>query len=207
MLNIFISKVKYAFYIMLHPFKGFWNLKREKIGTVSSASFYLVLLSLVSVASVQLTGFIVNYNNTLNTNLFYVAIRVVLIFMVWVLANWSVTTLIEGEGKLKDIYIATAYALVPYICSAIINIVLSNVIVLQEATFYYLIQSIGLIWSGLLLLIGLLTIHQLSMMKTIVTVIVAVIAMIIIMFLVLMMVSLTQQIINFVSLILQEVML
>lgn len=31
----------------------------------------------------------------------------------WVLANWCLTTLFDGEGTLKDVYIATCYALTP----------------------------------------------------------------------------------------------
>lgn len=200
----FFQRVKYSSYLIFHPFKGFWDLKHDDIGRMSVASFFVVILALVEIITTQFTGFIVNYNNVLETNIFFVAVRTVAILLVWVLANWSITTLMEGEGKLKDIYITTAYALVPYIVSSIVVVILSNFITAEEATFYYLIQTIGLIWSGFLLLAGLMTVHQFSFGKTVITIIIAVVAMIIILFLLLMLLTLLQQMINFVLLIYQE---
>lgn len=197
-------RIRYSSFLVFHPFKGFWDLKHEGIGTVSVASLYVLILALTQVVTTQFSGFIVNYTDTLKTNIFYVMIRTVAIFMVWVLANWSITTLMDGEGKIRDIYITTAYALVPYIVSRWIAVLLSNFIVAEEATFYYLISAIGLLWSGLLLLAGLMTVHQFSFGKTVATVLIAVLAMIIILFLVLMLVTLLQQMINFALLIYQE---
>lgn len=197
-------RIRYSSFLIFHPFKGFWDLKHEGIGTVGVASLFVAVLALTQVIATQFSGFIVNYTDTLKTNILYVLIRTVAIFMVWVLANWSITTLMDGEGKIRDIYITTAYALIPYIVSRWIAVLLSNFIVAEEATFYYLISAIGLLWSGLLLLTGLMTAHQFSFMKTIATVILAVIAMIIILFLLLMLLTLLQQMINFALLIYQE---
>ena len=200
----FLYRMKYSSYLIFHPFKGFWNLKHDGVGRVGVATAFVMLLTLVEIVSVQFTGFIVNYNDILKTNIFFVAVRTVVIVLVWVVANWSVTTLMEGEGKLKDIYIATAYAIVPYIASVVIMVVMSNFITAEETSFYYLIQAIGLIWSGFLLLVGFMTVHQFSFGKTIATVIITLAAMIVILFLCLMFLTLLQQMINFVLLIFQE---
>lgn len=204
MVKSFWQRVRYSSFLVFHPFKGFWDLKHEGIGTVGVASLFLLVLALTQVIATQFSGFIVNYTDTLKTNILYVMIRTVAIFMVWVLANWSITTLMDGEGKIRDIYITTAYALVPYIVSSWIAVLLSNFIVAEEATFYYLISAVGMLWSGLLLLTGLMTVHQFSFMKTIATVMLAVVAMIIILFLFLMLLTLLQQMINFALLIYQE---
>lgn len=200
----FFYRIRYSSYLIFHPFKGFWDLKRGGIGRIGPATAFILLLALVEIISSQFTGFIVNYNDILKTNIFFVAIRTAGIVLVWVIANWSVTTLMEGEGKLKDIYIATAYALVPYIVSTIISVILSNFITAEESSFYYLIQAIGLIWSAFLLLVGFMTLHQFSFGKTIATVIITAAAMIVILFLFLMFLTLLQQMINFVLLIYQE---
>ncbi len=203
----YFSKIGYAFYLIFHPFKAFWDLKHDKIGEIKVASAFVGLLAIISVLGERLTGFIVNGNDVLKTNALHIIIRVLAVFAVWVIANWSITTLLDGEGKLRDIYIATAYAIVPYLMSNIIMIILSNVIIIEEATFYYLFSAIGLIWSGFLLIAGLMTIHQFSFLKTIATIIIAVVAMIIILFLFLMLITLFQEMFNFVSLLYQEVFL
>ena len=135
MVKSFWQRVRYSSFLVFHPFKGFWDLKHEGIGTVGVASLFLLVLALTQVIATQFSGFIVNYTDTLKINILYVMIRTVAIFMVWVLANWSITTLMDGEGKIRDIYITTAYALVPYIVSSWIAVLLSNFIVAEEATF------------------------------------------------------------------------
>jgi hypothetical protein len=121
----------------------------------------------------------------------------VLIFLLWCVSNWCITTLVDGEGSLQDIIITTAYALTPLILINIPLILLSNVMVLDEAAFYTLFDTISMVWFGFLLLIGILTVHQFSMGKTIVTIGIALLGMVVIVFIVVLLFALIQQFINF----------
>lgn len=201
----FLEELKYSKFVCFHPFKGFWDLKNSGIGTVRTATFIILLLGIITVMRYQLTGFIFNNNNILETNVFFVFSSVVLPFLIWVVANWSITTLVEGEGKLRDIYITTAYALVPYIVTSLVLLILSNVMVMNESSIYSLIEAIGLIWSAFLVIIGMMTIHQFFVGKTVITIFLAFLTMVIIVFAVLMFFSIFQQMVNFVLLIMYEV--
>jgi hypothetical protein len=70
---------------------------------------------LVLIMRRQLTGFLVNTNEISDMNILIQFSYVILPFIVWCVSNWSITTLIDGEGSFKDIYITTAYALLPLI--------------------------------------------------------------------------------------------
>ena len=111
----------------------------------------------------------------------------------------------DGEGSLKDIFITTAYALTPVVLINIPMLLLSNVMILEETVFYTVLDALSVLWAALLILIGIMTVHQFTMPKTIATIAVAVVGMIIILFLILLFVSIIQQIVSFVDLLWTEI--
>ena len=53
----------------------------------------------------------------------------------------------------------------------------------EETAFYYLLNGIALIWFIYLLFVGIMTVHQYTAAKTILTLVLTVIAMVIVVFL------------------------
>lgn len=195
-----------AWYTIFHPFKGFYDLKYERKGKLWFALLLLMILSILYVMKKQYSGFIFNpvidgAVSTLDEVKF-----IVLPFFLWCIANWSTTTLMEGEGKFKDIVIATAYALVPLILAQIPMLLLSNILTKQEGSFYYLIESFAFLWVFGLLFVGMLTVHQYTPAKTVATAILTLIVIGIIVFIGLLFFSLAQQMLSFGSAIYKEIM-
>lgn len=189
--------LKYAKYVIFHPFNGFWEIKKQKRANVLSSTILLLALIIIFILRRQFTGFVIN-NNDLRTMNVWIQITIVITpFILWCTANWSVTTLMDGEGSFKDIYITTAYALIPIILFNVPLLILSNTLVLEEMTIYHLVDTISIIWSIFLMLVGIMTIHQFTMSKTIGTIIVALVGMVAILTLILLFFSLMQQIVNF----------
>ena len=52
-----------------------------------------------------------------------------------------------------------------HIISVLINTLLSNVLTAEEQTFLQLISAVGILWSAIILLLGLQAIHQYSFGK------------------------------------------
>lgn len=202
-MGIFLSRIlkglQYSLYLIFHPFKGFWDLKHEKKGNVYSAWVIVCLLSILLILRRQFTGFILNFNKQNEMNVFVEILSVLAPLGLWCLSNWCITTLVDGEGSLKDIFITTAYALTPVVLINIPMLLLSNVMILEETVFYTVLDALSVLWAALLILIGIMTVHQFTMPKTIATIAVAVVGMIIILFLILLFVSIIQQIVSFVD--------
>jgi len=192
-------------YIIFHPFDGFWSLKHEN--PVSYLNAWVILLILVVVYTIrsQFTGFIINLSDKTDFNLFYQATSIILPFLLWCISNWCITTLVDGEGSFKDIFITTAYALIPLILLNIPMVIISNLITVDEVVFYNILDTVSILWAGFLLVIGIMTIHQFSMKKTLFTILIAVLGMIIIVFLFLLFFTLIQNIINFIRLLWAEI--
>lgn len=204
-----IKKVKdsllYSFYVIFHPFDGFWCAQREGKGDVRAATLLIALVTAVSILTNHLTGFVFRTSLTETSNLPADLLSVFLPVILWCVANWSVTTLMDGEGSFKDIYIATAYALVPQVVVGVPMLLLSQILVQEEGRIYEALGLLGLVWTGLLLFTGLMTIHQHSFLKTLTTVVIAVVAMAAILFLILLFFALIQRFVNFIYVFYKEI--
>lgn len=189
--------IRSAWYTIFHPFNGFWDLKYDNKGKVWFTLLILLLLSSAYTLKSHYSGFIFNPNITEPVNTLDEIKFVVLPFFLWCIANWSLTTLMDGEGKFKEIVMATGYALIPILLVQIPLILMSNIFTVQEASFYNLTQSIAVFWFVGLLFVGMLTVHQYSVTKTIVTMMMTLVVVGIFVFLGLLFFSLAQQMLSF----------
>ncbi|MHA7965273.1 Yip1 family protein [Paenibacillus sp. CAU 1782] len=203
----FLKEVKYSLHVAMHPFDGFWDLKYENKGKLRIAILMLFAVTVTMILKRQFAGYVVNYNYPLDLNSIDELKYIVLPFLLWCIANWSLTTLMDGEGKFTEIIIATGYAMLPLILVNIPNILLSNVITLRESSFYYLLDTLAVLWFIWLLFIGTMTVHQYTVTKTITTMLLTLVVMGVIIFLGLLFFSLIQQIVSFVYTIYQELSL
>ncbi|MDR0909189.1 MAG: YIP1 family protein [Spirochaetaceae bacterium] len=188
--NHFLDSLRFALYIPTHPFDGFWDLTHEGRGSVMAANIITLAMILVEIMRLTLTNFQFLIINLEKFNIITVFLRIILPLGLWTVANWSLTTLMDGKGKLKDIYMATSYALVPYIIVNFLMIVLSQFITAQEGSVYHVLIAFSTIWSVLLVLAGMMMIHDYSASKAILSSLLTIVGVGIMVFLFLMFFSL-----------------
>ena len=184
-------------FTMFHPIDGYERLKKEKKWSLALKLLILVALFLTLTAKWFFTGFSFNHNRALDYNVFITLLQAFAVVGVCAIANWAVCTLIDGKGRLIDIVGMLIYSLVPYIISLIISILLSRMLTLDEAAFLVAIEMLGIIWSGVLIFVGFMSIHQFSFSKNILSIILTVLGIAIIIFLGILFVGLLQQVISF----------
>ncbi len=182
--------MKYAGHVILHPFDGFWDMAHEHKGSVAAATTYLVLFLITRVCKLMFTNFQFINAPLQYINVFEQCASLLIPFLVLCLANWALTTLFDGKGRFKDIYIAMCYALVPYVLIELPLIFISNIITFDEASFYYVLMSFALIWCALLAFVGLMQVHDYGPGKTIIFLLFTVLGACVIIFLVLVFFSL-----------------
>jgi hypothetical protein len=202
-----VNQLKYSFYLTTHPFKGFYDIKHEKRGSLKVAIILLIFYVLTSVADGFYCGFLFNPGGGIKYNVYQHIAVILLVYFLWCISNWCLTSLFEGEGSLKDIFTATAYALLPISIAQIIMIPLSNSFSLQDASFYNMILYIGLIWSAFLLVTGTIVTHQYTLAKTIIIIVFIFLGMCIITYIMLLFFNLIQQILGFAVTFWRELML
>ncbi len=200
----FKEELLYAFHVIFHPFDGFWDLKHEHRGSLRGAIFYLVLglitVCYQSVGRAYIFNPRASYGSMVTT-----CISLLVPVVLWVVGNWCLTTLFDGEGSLKDIFIATCYSLVPLILLIIPATAITNILTLSEATIYGMFTSVAWVWTGILLFFGTMVTHDYSLLKNIITCIGTIVAMAFIMFCGVLFSTLLVKMVNFVSGIVTEI--
>ena len=193
----------YGFYVIMHPFDGFWDLKHEKRGSVRGA-LCIVGLTVLSVVY-QNVGSAYLFGGGGRVNIIGPIVTVVLVLALWCIANWCLTTLFDGEGNLKDIFIATSYALVPIPLITIPATIATNFCSLSEAEFITLALGIAYVWTGMLIFFGSMTTHGYSMGRNIAICFFTIIGMVFITFMAVLFWNLITRMVSFVSDIITEI--
>ncbi len=200
----FWQEILYANHLIFHPFDGFWDLKHEKRGSFRGAMFYLVFA--IATFTYQSAGSSYLFNPTGRySSIITQIISVVVPLMLWVIANWCLTTLFEGEGSLKDIFIATSYALAPLPLLIIPSVIATNFLTSGEASIVTLLNSFAFIWAGLLIFTGTMVTHDYSLGKNVLTCLGTIVGMVFIMFLALLFTTLLTNVIGFITSLVTEI--
>ena len=194
----------YGMHIMFHPFDGYWDLKHEQRGSVRSAIIYLAVTVLAFYYQSMGTGYYLNPQGLYNT-IFGVAASILLPLLLFVLGNWCFTTLFDGEGSMKMIFISVSYALFPMPFLVVISTILTNVLVGDEATIATMLVTIGYIWMAFLIIFGMQVIHSFSAGKNVVMILCTLVGMLFIVFVALLFTTLTTKMIGFVTSIVEEI--
>ncbi|MBR6558771.1 MAG: YIP1 family protein [Clostridia bacterium] len=188
----------YVFHLMFHPFDGFWDLKHEYRGSVRAGTVYFILVVLSFFYQSVGTSYIMSGGDEY-TSFFTQFISVAIPLALWVVANWCLTTLFDGEGSIKDIYVASTYSLFPLVLTVVPATLFSNVLVKAEMDIVGMIIGVGFVWAGALIFFGMMVTHDYTLFKSIVTSIATIVGMAVIMFIGILFSSLLMKIFNFIS--------
>src|SRR3989339_628983 len=147
----------FPFYIFKHPADGFYGIKREGKGSNLSATIYLMMFFTVYIIWIFESSFLFNNNIPSEINMFQEMVTVFVPFFLFVVANYLVCSIRDGEGKLSDVYQGTAYMLLPMIIGLPILTIISNVLTYNEGFIY---QTVLYIVVGLTLLYMIIMVKE-----------------------------------------------
>ena len=202
------NKYTFPLYTLTHPSDGFGQFKyRRELPSYLLSAIIILAFFFIKVYEFFGTGYIFNTNRPEDYSILSTFIGSIAIYILFVIGNWAVCSLMDGNGKMKEIASVTAYALIPYILSILVNTLLSNFLTLDEGMILSIVTIVGVAWTAMLLIVGLSQIHQYYIGKTVATVVISVFAMIIIAVLVFLLFSLVQQVLYFFTSIVEELQL
>ena len=200
----FGQELAYGFYVIFHPFDGFWDLKHEKRGSVrASIVFVVVTIAAFYYQSIG-QGYLLNPEGEYSSILIQ-AVGVLVPLFLFVLANWCLTTLFEGEGSFKDIFIACSYSLLPVPMLVVPATILSNMCTNSEIDIIGFISTISFIWLGMLVFFGTQVTHDYTMGKNVITILGTAVGMVFIIFIALLFSTLVGKMVSLVTNIITEI--
>ena len=149
--------------------------------------------------------FVVSDIDPRSVDSYYEFLGVLAFYALICVSNWSVTCLMNGEGRMKDIAIAVGYSTLPMSTVLAAGTLISWFIADDEQPFYVLLLGAGIAFGILLMLIGIMQVHNYSLGKTLGTLFITFLAMLVIIFLLLLLSNLLGMVVTFIRSIYTEI--
>lgn len=200
------AKFKAFSYVAFHPAASFALIKEKKCGSVLIGAVITVLYYVTAVLKDTRGGFAFTYFDSSSYNSWFVALKTLGLIVLFTVSFWCVSTLFGGLGKFKDIFVVTSYSFVPIVFGNIISVLLTNILVPNELGFLNVFTSVMMIYTGILLMFGLVIINDFEFGRFFGVTFLAIVVMVIILFLVIVIIMLLQLSCGFVETIIAEVL-
>lgn len=191
------DKWKHLIYTVTHPSDGYYWIRHQERGSVVIALLLVIVFSFTFSINRMSASFVVNDIEPIRVNALQELGGVLLLYLILCVANWSVTCLMEGEGRLKDILIAIGYATLPISIGFTMATIVSRMLAANEEVFYTLIMGVGIAYGVIMMMIGIMQVHNYTLGKTLGTLVLTLVAMFIIVFLGMMLYDLINRLANF----------
>ena len=137
-----------------------YQTKYHATTSVWSASVLYVWFVILQILSVVVTGYLYNTNSVYNSNGWNIVLTSTGVLLALVLCNYFVSTVTDGEGKLKHCFISFIYALSPYLLLALPMFIISNFLTYNENIVYDLLMIVAYGWSAICLFRAIMELHD-----------------------------------------------
>lgn len=201
------EKLRVAVRTFYHPFQSFGLIKQKDMGSPLIATAFLLLFYVSSILIKLKGGFMFGNIDLSKFNAILVLLGTIGIVVLWVIANWLVSVLFEGKGRLKEIYCATCYSLLPLIIFNLSYTVLTHVLIPTANSPFELFSNACYLLTALLLLLSISVIHDFSFFKAIGVALAIILAMAIVAFVLFLILTLWQDALSFVLGLFNEILL
>lgn len=202
------KRYKFLFHnILVAPFDGFYEMRRRNQGNIWFVVLMYTCYVLLQIISYNLTGFLVNTNNPDDFNILKTIATSLLPFALFTVANYSITTLGDGKGFLKDIIKVLGYSLFPLLIFHLLAFILSWFISNDSVVFYYIFMALGFIAFAFYAFVGLTVIHEYNFSKSVLYLFLTIVAIMVIIFIGILLLTLFQNLVGFFTSIWREIVM
>lgn len=152
------ESARFAVWVLAEPQETFYRLKTR--GTTGAALVILTLALAVRIGTFFTTAFHFSSAEPWEVNFAGEALRFVVPFLSWVVANYAVTAILYGEGTFREIFVASAYCLTPYVLFVPPVSLATNVLTLGEAALVNTAMVLIYAWVAMLFVVSVKVVHN-----------------------------------------------
>ncbi|MGM0436187.1 MAG: YIP1 family protein [Bacillota bacterium] len=139
------DQVMYVFSYLKNPADASYEIKRRSRVGYLPATILLIIYFFFYIYYIYELNFLFNYRVISSINVGEEMIKIFLPFILWVLANYLIGSIREGEGRFKDVYITTIFSIFPFFISLPIITVMSQALTYNEAFLIEFIQILAIL--------------------------------------------------------------
>jgi hypothetical protein len=172
---------------------------------MAAAVLLLVAAYAFLVLSKLATSYLFNPAGVDGISLLTLLLQYVLPWITWVIANYMIGSIMKGQGKWTEVFVGSAYAIMPFLIISLPLAVLSNVLTLNEKVVYDFGNTVMIGWTLLLFFIMAKEIHNYEIGEAALNVFLSVLFMFAVWILLFILAGLTFQLYDFLVQIVTEV--
>ena len=162
-----VQQVLFAKMLLSKPIDAFYDIQRKRKATVLSATVLYLWYIVLQITDIYVVGLLFNTHDLNNINLVEVLVGAVGPIALFVVCNYLVSSITEGEGKMSDLYIGLAYCMTPYLIAALPLQIITNVLVQNESFVYDFPMLMVIAWSAILFFMMVQEMHNYSFKETV----------------------------------------
>jgi hypothetical protein len=193
-----VNTIRMAKKLVFHPFDFFYDIQYVGQSKVVSALIIILLTVAARVLSLMGTGFSFQTREPYQISVVMQAVWIIVPWLTWSIANWGVSSIIDGEGKFVDVLSGSAFVFVPYILFMLPVSLITNVLSLSENSIVMALTWGIYLWVAYLILLKVKIIHDFEPGKVVWITLLTIAGMFIIWFIGLLLFGLINQAISFV---------
>ena len=163
-----VNELGLTFTFMRSPRETVYEIKfKKRASLIGAIALYVIFVGL-QILKIYLTGYL--FNNVGRSDGLTTILTSTLPILLLVVCNYYVSSVRDGEGKLKDIFISFIYALSPYLVFSVPLFLISNIVTYNEQAIYYMVVGLLYAWCGINVVLVIMELHDYSLGKAIVNI-------------------------------------
>ena len=115
----------------------------------------LLLAYLIQMSYLMVVHYPLATINTADVNVFFEMVKMWIVPLTWVIASFAVSSIANGESKVKEIFFASSLALLPFIFINTPMMFVSHVLSDAQRSWFGIFGSLSTAWAAFILFMGL----------------------------------------------------
>jgi len=200
-----VEETLYLWYVVKHPINAFYEIKKERKGSVIVATGMLLLTFIGFLMNSAFKGFLYQLTDIEDLNIYAIILGFFSIVLIYILSNYLITSINQGESGIRKIYIQTTYSFLPLMLGLFTSTALTHILTIDESFFVSFLLVIGYVYTFSLLFIGINEIQNYEFRDTTKSLILTVILMVLVFITVIFIQLMFSQIFDFIIVVFREV--
>ncbi len=167
---------RYILLTLFHPTQAYYKIQKQ-----APRWFAFVLIPfacIMPVLSIYMTHYPLQSADVRDKNVVVELLTALVLIVTWIVANYAVSTINDGEAQFRSVMVGTAFSLLPYIIFTVPLALASNLMCAEELGLYRFLKAVIYIWVGILLFIQVATTNNYTLGQTLFNIIVTLVCMI-----------------------------
>ena len=175
---------------------------KKRANLIGAIALYVIFIGL-QILKIYLTGYL--FNNVGRSDGLTTILSSTIPILLLVVCNYYVSSVRDGEGKLKDIFISFIYALSPYLIFSVPLFLISNIVTYNEQAIYYMVVGLVYAWCGINIILVIMELHDYSLWKAIINILLTLVCFVLAIAFVFILYVLGYQLISYIVTVFKEV--